>query len=60
MTTTGGDDINLAPENTGSDDEHDDLNLKGHDNDTSDSTARATILATGGRAGANGPTNFNL
>jgi hypothetical protein len=40
MTTTGGQDINLAPENT-SDDDHDDgnLDLDGHDNDTGDTTA---------------------
>jgi hypothetical protein len=58
MTTTGGDDINLAPENNDNDnDNHDDGNvhLDGHDDDTGDTTARAT--ATGG---GNGPTNFNL
>jgi hypothetical protein len=58
MTTTGGDDINLAPENNDNDnDNHDDGNvdLDGHDNDTGNTTARAT--ATGG---GNGPTNFNL
>ncbi len=60
MTTIGADDINLAPKNTGSDNEHDDLNLEGHDNDTGDSTARATVPTAGGGAGANGPTNFNL
>jgi hypothetical protein len=51
MTTTGGDDINLAPENTSSDHDHDDLNLEGHNDDTGDSAARATVPAIGGRAG---------
>ncbi len=62
MTTTGGDDINLAPENTSNDDDYDDgdLNLEGNDDDTSDATARATVPAAGGRTGGNGPTNFNL
>ena len=65
MTTTRKDDINLAPENNGSDDEHDDLNPKGNDDDTSDSNAWVTVpraagTAAGDGAGANGPTNFNL
>jgi hypothetical protein len=59
MTTFGGDDINLAPE----DDE--DLLLERHDDDTGDSTAQVTVppaagTAAGDGAGANGPTNFNL
>ncbi len=60
MTTNGGDDINLAPENDHGDDNHDDgnIDLDRHDNDTGDTTARAT--ATGGTGGGNGPTNFNL
>jgi hypothetical protein len=59
MTTTGGDDINLAPENDHDDDNHDDGNvdLDGHDNGTGDTTAQATAPTTGG---GNGPTNFNL
>jgi hypothetical protein len=59
MTTTGGEDINLAPENTGNNDDHDDgnLDLDAHDDDTGDTTAQAAIPAAGG---GNGPTNFNL
>jgi hypothetical protein len=60
--TTGGDDINLAPENNDNDnDNHDDGNvdLNGHDDDTGDTTAQATAPATRGEGG-NGPTNFNL
>ncbi len=60
MTTTGGDDINLAPENNDNDnDNHDDGNvdLDGHDDSTGDTTAQATAPAAGG---GNGPTNFNL
>ncbi len=60
MTTTRGDNIYLTPKNTASGDDQDDLNLKGHDDDTGDSTAWANVLATGGGAGTNGPTNFNL
>ncbi len=41
MTTTGNDDINLALENIGSDDE--DLLVEGHDDDTGDSTAQVTV-----------------
>ncbi len=51
MTTTGGDDINLAPENDHHDDNHDDGNvdLDGHD-DTDDTTAQTTVTGgTGGR-----------
>jgi hypothetical protein len=60
MTTTGGDDINLAPENDHDDDNVDNTNvdLNRHDDDTSDTTGRAT--AAGGTGGGNGPTNFNL
>ncbi len=63
MTTSGGDDINLAPKNIGSD--YEDLLLEGHDDDTGDSTAWVTVpraagTAAGDEAGANGPTNFNL
>ncbi len=56
MTTTGGEDINLAPENNDNDN-HDDgnVNLDGHDDDTGDTTAQATAMG-----GGNGPTNFNL
>jgi hypothetical protein len=59
MTTTGGDDINLAPENDHDDDNHDDGNvdLDKHDDGTGDTTAQAAVPATGG---GNGPTNFNL
>ncbi len=60
MTTTGGDDINLAPEN-----DHDDatvsgdnVDLDGHDDGTGETTAQANVPATPG--GGNGPTNFNL
>jgi hypothetical protein len=58
MTTTGGDDITLAPENDHDDDNvnYTNVDLDGHyDDDTGDTTGRAT--ATGG---GNGPTNFNL
>jgi hypothetical protein len=58
MTTTGGEDINLAPENNDNDnDNHDDGNvdLDGHDDDTGDTTAQATAIG-----GGIGPTNFNL
>ncbi len=61
MTTTGGDDINQAPENTGNDDDHNDgnnLDLDGNDDGTGDTTAQANIPAAPG--GGNGPTNFNL
>ena len=60
MTTTGGDDINLAPENDHDDDTHDDGNvdLDGHEDGTGDTTAHANIPAAPG--GGNGPTNFNL
>jgi hypothetical protein len=59
MTTTGGDDINLAPENDHDDNNHDDgnLNLDGHAYNTGDPTAQGTAPATGG---GNKPTNFNL
>jgi hypothetical protein len=59
MTTTGCDDINLAPENDHDDDIVDDtnVNLDGHDDDTSDTTGTATTGAA--PAGGNGPTNFN-
>jgi len=60
MTTTGGDDINLAPEN-----DHDDatvggdnVDLDGHYDSTGETTAQANVPATPG--GGNGPTNFNL
>ncbi len=60
MTTTGGDDINLAPENDHDDDTHNDgnVNLNGHDDGTGDTTAQANVPAAPG--GGNGPTNFNL
>jgi len=61
MTTTGGDDINLSPENNHDDDNHDDGNvdLDGHDDRTGDTTAQAAVPAAPG-GGNNGPTNFNL
>jgi hypothetical protein len=60
MTTTGGDNINLAPENDHDYDTVDDTNvdLDGHDNDTGDTTGTATTGEA--PAGGNGPTNFNL
>ena len=60
MTTTGGDDINLAPENDHDDDNVDDTNvdLDGHDDGTGDTTGMATTGAA--PVGGNGPTNFNL
>ncbi len=61
MTTTGGDDINLAPENNHNNDDHDDGNvdLDGHDDGTGNTTAQAAVPAAAG-GGNNGPTNFNL
>ena len=61
MTTTGGYDINLAPENHHNNINHDDgnVNLDGHDNGTSDTTAQAAVPAAPG-GGNNGPTNFIL
>jgi hypothetical protein len=62
MTTTGGDDINLAPENY--DDYFQDgenANTEGNNDDTGDPTAQANVnvpAAPGG--GGNRPTNFNL
>jgi Ty3 transposon capsid-like protein len=60
MTTTRGDDINLAPENDHDDDNHDDGNvdLDGRDDGTGDTTAQANVPAAPG--GGNKPTNFNL
>jgi hypothetical protein len=58
MTTTGGDDINLAPENDHADDNNDNVDLDGHDKGTGDTTAQANVPAAPG--GGNGPTNFNL
>ncbi len=60
MTTTGSEDINLAPENTGSDDDHDndDLNLDGQHDSTGTTNAQVNVPAAPG--GGNGPTNFNL
>ncbi len=60
MTTTGGDNINLAPENDHNDDTlgGDNVDLDGHDDGTSDTTAQANVPAAPG--GGNGPTNFNL
>ncbi len=62
MTTTGGDDINLAPENDHDNDDHDDSNvdLDGHDDGTGDTTAQATAPATGGGATGLPITNFEL
>jgi hypothetical protein len=62
MSTTGGDDINLVPEN--SDDYFQDgenVNAEANDDDTGDAMAQANVnvpAAPGG--GGNGPTNFNL
>jgi len=60
MTTTGGDDINLAPEN-----DHDDatvggdnVDLDGHYDGIGKTMAQANVPATPG--GGNGPTNFNF
>ena len=60
MTTTGGDDINLAPEN-----DHDDATVGGdnvdldrHDDGSGETTAQANVSAI--PAGGNGPTYFNL
>jgi hypothetical protein len=60
MTTTGGDDINLAPENDYDNDDHNDGNvdLDRHDDGTGNTTAQAAIPAAPG--GGNGPTNFNI
>jgi hypothetical protein len=60
MATTGGDDINLAPENDHDDDTvgNDNVDLDGHDDGTGDTTAQANVPAAPGRG--NGPTNFNL
>jgi hypothetical protein len=60
MTTTGGDDINLAPENGHNDDTlgSDNVDLDGHDDGTGDTTAQANVPAA--PSGGNGPTNFNL
>jgi hypothetical protein len=60
MTTTRGDDINLASEN--SDDyfqDRENVNTEGNDDDTSDTTAQANVIPAQG-GGGNGPTNFNL
>jgi hypothetical protein len=58
MTTTGGDDINLAPDQDHDNDNNDtNFDLNGNDDDTGDTTGTAT---TGGAPGGNGPTNFNL
>jgi hypothetical protein len=61
MTTTRGNDINLAPENDHNDDNRDDGNvdLDGHNDGTGDTTAQAAVPASPG-GGNNGPTNFNL
>ncbi len=64
MTTTGGDDINLATENDHDDDtlSGDNVDLDGHDDGhddgSGDTTAQANVIPTQG--GGNGPTNFNL
>ena len=61
MTTTGGDDINLAPENNHDDDTvgGDNVDLDGHDDGSGDTTAQANVIPAQG-GGGNGPTNFNL
>ncbi len=60
MTTTGADDINIAPENDHDDDTlgGGDVDLDGHDDGTGDTTAQANVPAASG--GAAGPTDFNL
>ncbi len=60
MTTTGGDNINLAPENVEDDDTHNNgkIDLDGHDDSTGENTAQANVPTAPG--GGNGPTNFNL
>ncbi len=58
MTTTGGDDINIAQDQDHDNDNNDhNIDLDGNDDDTGDATGTAT---TGGAPGGNGPTNFNL
>ncbi len=60
MTTTGGDDINLAPENSADYfQDRDNVNTDGNDDDTGDTTAQANIIPAQG-GGGNRPTNFNL
>jgi hypothetical protein len=61
MTTTGGDDINMAPENDHDNDNHyyGNVDLDGHVNGTGDTTAQAAVPAAPG-GGNNWPTNFNL
>ncbi len=61
MTTTGGDNINLAPENDHDDDTvgGDNVDLDGHDDGSGDTTAQANVIPAQG-GGGNGPTNFNL
>ena len=61
MTTTGGEDINLAPENDHDDDTlgGDNVDLDGHDDGSGDTTAQANVIPAQG-GGGNGPTNFNL
>jgi hypothetical protein len=56
MTTTGGDNINIAQDQDHDNDDHN-IDLDGNDDDTGDATGTAT---TGGAPGGNGPTNFNL
>jgi hypothetical protein len=48
MTTTGGDDINLAPENDHDNDDHDNGNvdLDGHDDGTGDTTAQTSRICS--------------
>jgi hypothetical protein len=60
MNSTGGDAINLAPENDHDDDTvgNDNVDLDGRDDGTSDTTAQANVPAAPG--GCNRPTNFNL
>jgi hypothetical protein len=61
MTTTGGDDINLALENDHDVDTvgGDNVDLDGHDDGSGDTTAQANVIPAQG-GGGNGPTNFNL
>jgi hypothetical protein len=58
MTTTVGDDINIAQDQDRDNDNNDNnIDLDGNDDNTGDATGTAT---TGGAPGGNGPTNFNL
>jgi hypothetical protein len=61
MTTTGGEDINLAPGNSRDyfQDGEDNCNETNND-DTGGTRDGTTVRAIGGGTAGNGPTNFNL